>query len=306
MDTVQGDESMRESDELQTLNGGSIHQDRDRNGTELTSALGKVKRIIPLLYVLFLMLPIYFLVCNSFKTDFEIKNSITPIPMIGTISHYKAIFSDAQASLAYLNSLLYVIINNLISLIVAIPAAYGFSRFSFLGDKHLFFWFLASRMTPPATVAIPLFQLYSAAGIIDTYFAVALAHCLFTVPIAVWILEGFISAVPRELDEIARLDGYRFPHFFIKILLPVIAPGIGVTAFFCFIFSWVEILLANWVTTIDAVPFGAIILRAGTALGLNSLGWISAMAVLAILPGVLLIYFVRNHLAKGFSLGQIR
>jgi glycerol transport system permease protein len=265
-----------------------------------------VKRYLPLLYVIFLLLPIYSLVCYSFKTEFEIKNSITPIPMIGTLANYKAIFGDPQSYMAFVNSLIYVIMNNAISLVVAIPAAYGFSRYSFLGDKYLFFWFLVSRMTPPAAVAIPLFQLYSVLGIVDTHFAVALAHCLFTVPIAVWILEGFISAVPRELDELARLDGYSLPHFFIKILLPAIAPGIGVTAFFCFIFSWVEILLANWVTTIDAVPFGAIILRAGTALGLNSLGWLSAMAVLAIIPGVLLIYFVRDHLAKGFALGQIR
>jgi glycerol transport system permease protein len=86
----------------------------------------------------------------------------------------------------------------------------------------------------------------------------------------------------------------------------MIAPGIGVTAFFCFIFSWVEILLANWITTINAVPFGSIILRAGTSLGLNSLGWVSATAVLSIIPGLLLVYFVRNHLAKGFSMGQAK
>ena len=273
--------------------------------TQHYSMKGVVKRYLPLLYVLFLMVPLYFIVCSSFKTEYEIKNSITLIPMIGTLANYKAIFSDSQASLAYFNSLVYVVLNNAISILVAVPAAYGFSRYSFLGDKHLFFLFLASRMTPPATVAIPLFQLYSTIGIIDTHFAVALAHCLFTVPIAVWILEGFISAVPRELDEIAKLDGYSFPHFFIKILLPAILPGIGVTVFFCFIFSWVEILLANWVTTVDALPFGSIILRAGMALGLNPLGWLSAMAVLAIIPGVLFIYFVRNHLAKGFALGQI-
>ncbi len=282
----------------------------DISSIDLANNAGKyrriVKRYLPLLYSIFVLLPIYSLVCYSFKTEFEIKNSITPIPMLGTLANYKAIFSDRQSYLAFVNSLIYVVMNNAISLAVAIPAAYGFSRYAFLGDKHLFFWFLASRMTPPAAVAIPLFQLYSALGIIDTHFAVALAHCLFTVPIAVWILEGFISAVPRELDELALLDGYSLPHFFIKILLPAIAPGIGVTAFFCFIFSWVEILLANWVTTIDAVPFGSIILRAGTALGLNSLGWISAMAVLAIIPGVLLIYFVRDHLAKGFALGQIK
>jgi len=263
------------------------------------------KKYIPCIYVIFLMMPIYFLIICSFKTEFEIKNSITPIPMLGTLANYKAIFSDPQSYMAFVNSLLYVFMNNALSLVVAVPAAYVFSRYSFLGDKHLFFWFLASRLTPPAVVAIPLLQLYSTLGIVDTHIAVALAHCLFTVPIAVWILEGFISAVPRELDEIAQIDGYSFPHFFIKVLIPVIAPGIGVTAFFCFIFSWVEILLANWLTTIDAVPFGSIILRAGMALGLNPLGWLSAMAVLAIIPGALLIYFVRNHLAKGFALGQI-
>ena len=264
-----------------------------------------IKRYLPILYVIFLLLPLYSIVCYSFKTEYEIKHSITLIPMLGTLANYKAIFSDPQSYMAFLNSIFYVTINNVISLAVAVPAAYCFSRYSFLGDKHLFFWFLSCRMTPPATVAIPLFQLYSALGIIDTHFAVAIAHCLFTVPIAVWILEGFISAVPRELDEIARLDGYSFLGFFAKILIPTIAPGIGVAAFFCFIFSWVEVLLANWLTTIDAVPFGSIILRAGTALGLNSLGWLSAMAVLAIIPGVMFIYFVRDHLAKGFSMGQI-
>ena len=265
-----------------------------------------VKKYVPLIYVLFVVVPLYCIVINSFKTDFEIKNSITPIPMLGTLANYKAIIYDVQSLMAYVNTIIYVVLNNVISLVVAVPAAYAFSRYSFLGDKHLFFWFLVSRMTPPAVVAIPLLQLYSSFGLVDTHIAVALAHCLFTVPIAVWILEGFMSAIPRELDELAQLDGYSFPLFFVKILLPAIAPGIGVAAFFCFIFSWVEILLANWLTTVDAVPFGSIILRAGTALGLNSLGWICAMAVLAIIPGVLLIYFVRAHLAKGFALGQIR
>ena len=252
------------------------------------------------------MMPIYCLVSISFKTEFEIKNSITLIPMLGTLANYKAIFSDSQSYMAFVNSIVYVLLNNVISLVVAVPAAFAFSRYSFLGDKHLFFWFLASRLTPPAAVAIPLFQLYSTLGIVDTHIAVALAHCLFTVPIAVWILEGFISAVPREIDEIAQLDGYSFPHFFLKILIPIITPGIGVTAYFCFVFSWVEILLANWLTTVDALPFGSIILRSGMALGLIPLGWISAMAVLAIIPGVLFIYLVRNHIARGFALGQIR
>ena len=129
---------MRKPVEIQTLSINSISPVQARNDAESTSAMKKVKQIIPMLYVLFLMLPIYFLICNSFKTDFEIKNSITPIPMIGTLTHYKAIFSDSQSSFAYLNSLLYVIINNLISLIVDTCGLWIFPFFIFGGQTSVF------------------------------------------------------------------------------------------------------------------------------------------------------------------------
>ncbi|NHW17462.1 ABC transporter permease subunit, partial [Escherichia coli] len=77
----------------------------------------------------------------------------------------------------------------------------------------------------------------------DTHIAVAIAHCLFNVPLAVWILEGFMRGVPKEIDETAYIDGYSFGRFFVKIFTPLIASGIGVAAFFCFMFSWVELLL---------------------------------------------------------------
>ncbi|MEK9605929.1 MAG: carbohydrate ABC transporter permease, partial [Gammaproteobacteria bacterium] len=171
------------------------------------SVPSRIKTYIPIIYMIFLMLPLYAILMTSFKTEFEIKNQITPFPMLGTMANYETIFSDIQAMGALFNTIIYVIVNNIFTLLVAIPAAYAFSRYSFLGDKHFFFWFLVSRMTPPAAVAIPLVQMYSAIGIVDTHLAVALAHCLFTVPIAVWILEGFIASVPRELDETAYVDG---------------------------------------------------------------------------------------------------
>ena len=104
-----------------------------------------------------------------------------------------------------------------------------------LRSKHLFFWLLTNRMAPPAVFALPFFQLYSAVALFDTHIAVALAHCLFNIPLAVWILEGFMSGVPKELDETAYVDGYSFPRFFFKIFLPTITAGIGVAAFFGFI-----------------------------------------------------------------------
>ena len=141
-------------------------------------------------------------------------------------------------------------------------------------------------------------------SLFDTYWAVAFAHCLFNVPLAVWILEGFISGVPREIDETAALDGYSFPHFFVKIFLPLIASGIGVTAFFCFMFSWVELLLARTLTTTSAKPIVATMTRTVSATGVD-FGLLAAAGVLTIVPGALVIWFIRNHIAKGFALGRV-
>ena len=174
----------------------------------------KLRALVPILYILFLMLPIYWLLAMSFKTTGEILGGFSLFPQEFTLANYRAIFTDPTWYWGYINSIAYVSLNTVISLAAALPAAYAFSRFSFLGDKHLFFWLLTNRMAPAAVFALPFFQLYQAVGIFDTYLAVALAHCLFNIPLAVWILEGFMSGVPKELDETAYVDGYSFPEVF--------------------------------------------------------------------------------------------
>jgi glycerol transport system permease protein len=120
-----------------------------------------------------------------------------------------------------------------------------------------------------AVFALPFFQLYSAVRLFDTHLAVALAHCLFNVPLAVWILEGFMRGVPKEMDETAYIDGYSFPRFFVKIFMPLIASGIGVAAFFCFMFSWVELLLSKTLTAVEAKPIAAIMTARRRASGMS-------------------------------------
>jgi glycerol transport system permease protein len=255
-------------------------------------------------YIVFLMLPIYWLINMSFKTNEEITGVFTLWPANPTINNYRVIFTDPAWYNGYINSIIYVVMNTVISVTVALPAAYAFSRYRFLGDKHLFFWLLTTRMAPQAVFALPFFQLYSAFGLIDTHIAVALAHCLFNVPLAVWILEGFMSGVPKEIDETAYIDGYSWPGFFTKIFMPLIASGIGVAAFFCFMFSWVELLLARTLTTTAAKPIAATMTRTVSASGLDW-GVLAAAGVLTIIPGALVIYFVRNYIAKGFALGRV-
>jgi len=260
--------------------------------------------IVMTLYLLFMLIPIYWLINMSLKTNAEITGTFTLFPVDITLQNYVTILTDPTWYMGYVNSMIFVTMNVVISLAVALPAAYAFSRYNFMGDKHLFFWLLTNRMAPPAVFALPFFQLYSAMNLIDTHIAVALAHCLFNVPLAVWILEGFMRGVPKEIDETAYIDGYSFPRFFVKIFMPLIASGIGVTAFFVFMFSWVELLLSRTLTITEAKPIAVTMTRTVGAGG-TDWGVLAAAGVLTIVPGALVIYFVRNYIAKGFALGRV-
>jgi glycerol transport system permease protein len=255
-------------------------------------------------YLAFTLLPILWMVHMSLRSNQAIVSGFAWVPESFSLENFRTIFGDPSWYGGYLNSMLYVALNTLFSVVVALPAAYAFSRFSFLGDKHLFFWLLTNRMTPPAVFLLPFFQLYTTVGLMDTHLAVALAHMVFNVPLAVWILEGFMSGVPREIDETAYLDGYRFPKFFLKIFLPLIKTGVGVTAFFCFMFSWVELLLARTLTSVDAKPIAATMTRTVSAAGMDW-GTLAAAGVLTIVPGAVVITFVRHYIAKGFAMGRL-
>ena len=263
------------------------------------------KRSITLaVYFLLLFVPIYWMVITSLKTDTEILQSFTLFPRQIKFENYREIFTSEVWRSSFFNSITYVLLNVIMTLTAAIPAAYAFSRWKFRGDHHLFFWLLTNRMAPAAVFMVPFTELYYMLNIYDTHFAVALAHCLFNLPLTIWILEGFMSGIPKEIDETAFVDGYRFPRFFRTIFLPLIAPGIGVGAFFCFTFSWVELILAKALTLTEAKP---VVVTLTVGIGAEGVKWglLASAGVLTIIPGILVVYFVRNYMARGFALGRV-
>jgi glycerol transport system permease protein len=116
------------------------------------------RRFLWWLYIGFLVIPIYWLVVMSLKTNEEILGELTLLPRHPTLANYVTIVTDRSWYMGYVNSLEYVVLNTALSLAVALPAAYAFSRFTFVGDKHLFFWLLSNRMSPPAVFLLPFFQ----------------------------------------------------------------------------------------------------------------------------------------------------
>ena len=263
-----------------------------------------VPTLVLALYGLYLLLPIYWLATMAFSDNADILAGGQLFPSQPTLANFREVFTNPVWYEGFVNSLAYVTINTVLSILIALPAAYAFSRYRFVGDRHLFFWLLSNRMAPPAVFLLPFFQLYSAVGLFDTPWAVALAHCLFTVPLAVWILEGFVSGVPRRIDEMARVDGLPFWLFFGRVFLPLIRSGIGVAVFFCFMFSWVELLLARTLTASEAKPIVVVMTRTVSASGLDW-GVLSAAGLLTIVPGLAVVWFVRGYLVRGFALGRV-
>lgn len=285
--------------------GGAGAQDVPRKSS--VKRLGtrfRARHIGLLAFILFILAPTYWLVTMSFKPNTEISTQLSYFPQHWTLVHYQQIFSNSAWWGAFLHSLEYTILNVIITVPLAVLAAYGFSRYRFIGDKHLFFWLLTNLMSPPVVYLIPYFQLYHTLHIYDTVFAVALSDTLFTLPLTIWILEGFMSGVPREIDETAFLDGYSLPRFFIRIFIPLIGAGIGIAAFFAFMFSWIGVVIAQALTASNATPISTAMSSAYSASG-TDWGVLAAVGTLTMIPGAIVIWFVRNKIASGFALGRV-
>ncbi len=258
-----------------------------------------------LLYLFFMIAPLYWLAVLSLQpnTSSLARANLAPDPL--SFENYAFIFSQQNWVDGFANAIIYVAINLLLTLVVSVPAAYAFSRYRFVGRDQAFFFVFVFRQIPTAILIIPLVQMFGAFNMIDTHLAVALAHCLFTVPISIWILEGFISSIPRELDETAAVDGYSHGAFLLRIMLPQIRTGIGVAAFFSFMFSWVELTIANVLTTVNAKPIGVVMRIVAEPLGQVHIGISSAASILMLFPGMILVWLMRRHLARGFSMGRV-
>jgi glycerol transport system permease protein len=243
----------------------------------------------------FILLPLIQAVALSFTAT--LGGEGVPMGTIG-FQNYAEIFQTPALRNSILNSVTYVLLNVAFCLAAGLPAAFALARYRFIGDRHFLFFLLAFRVTPPVVLSLPIFILFSHFGLVNSPVGIALVHCVFNLPIAIWILESYIAAIPRSFDEMAFIDGHSRTGFFFRFLIPAIAPGIAVAAFFCFIFSWVEVVFARILTVTDGKPITVAI----NALFSFQTNWglVMAMTVFSVLPGVLMIFLVRNHIARGF------
>jgi multiple sugar transport system permease protein len=200
--------------------------------------------------------------------------------------------------------------STVLTMIIAVLAAYALSRMVFRGREGFLNWVLGQRFMPPIAIIVPLVLMYKVAGMRDTdnlflgYIGLILIHGLMNLPIAVLLMKSFFDDVPKDVDEAAMIDGATRWQTFRRIVLPMVRGGVAAAAVLCFIFSWTEFLLSLFLTTIiRTVPVKITTFVTSTG---SEWGFISALGTAAILPGFIFILLVQRHLVRGLTLGSLK
>src|SRR5215475_8573617 len=204
-----------------------------------------------------------------------------------------------------LNSIIIAITSTFLAVSMGTVTAYGFSRFRMPGEADWLFFILSTRMLPPVAVAIPMYLMYRAVGLVDSHLGLIILYTAFNLSFAVWLMKGFIDEIPKEYEEAALVDGYTRLRAFLTIVIPESATGVAATAVFCFITAWNEYAFALMMTNRNAQtapPF----IPAQLGSGLTDWTTIAAGSVLFLLPVALFTFFLRKHLLRGVTFGAIR
>ena len=257
------------------------------------------------IFFLFFMFPIYWMIVTSLKETVDIF--AVPPKWIFKISfdNYLHIISDDSGFLyKILNSTITSILNSIFTLLLALPAAYSMSRYK-TGGINLLMWFLSIRMIPPIVGAIPLFIIFSKLGLVDTFITLPILYIIINLPFAVWMIKSFIDEIPKEIDESAYVDGCSTTGVIIKIIMPLIRPGILATLVFCFIMAWNEFLIAYIFTRRDAITAPVGVARFITERQILW-GYITAGATLASIVPITLLFIFQKNLIRGLTLGAVK
>jgi len=189
-------------------------------------------------------LPYFWTFLSGFKERTDILSTRPKLLFTPTLRNFPEVFIT-NGFLFYLrNSLLTGFITVLVSLLVGVPCAWAFSRYHIYGKKHLYFYFLTTRMCPGVAEALPLYIMFSKFGLLGTTPGLVLAHCTFIVAFVIYVMRAFFDEIPEELDNAALVDGYTEWGAFWHVIVPIVKPGIASTALLSFIFSWNEMLFA--------------------------------------------------------------
>jgi sorbitol/mannitol transport system permease protein len=263
-------------------------------------SLSAVTWVIAILFVF----PLIWMILTSFKQEADAYTDPPRLVFTPTFDQFAGVID--RGFLPYLaNSAFVTVIVTLIVLLFAIPAAYALSIAPVKGTTNALGFFLSTKMLPVVAAIIPLYVISQNMKLLDNVWALVILYTSMNLPLAIWMMRSFFLEVPTEMMEAARVDGANLPTLLYKIILPVVAPGIAATALICVIFSWTEFFYAVNLTAARAGTVPVFLVGFITSEGLY---WaqLSAAALLASLPVMIVGWIAQNHLVRGLSMGAVK
>jgi N,N'-diacetylchitobiose transport system permease protein len=265
------------------------------------------RRLIPntvaLLVAVVVAFPIYWMVLSALKPAGEIQ-SASPVPWTfhPSLDSFQRVLEVNDFGRYFANSLIVALAVVALSGLVAFLAAVALTRFRFRFRTTLLVLFLIAQMVPIEALTIPLFFLVRDLGALNTLFSLILVHFAFTLPLAVWMLRGFVAAIPDEIEEAAQLDGASRWQILWRILFPLVAPGLAATSVFSFITAWNDFLFARTfiisATENQTLPMALLVFFKPDE---NDWGGIMAASVLMTVPVLIFFLLVQRRLVSGLA-----
>jgi sorbitol/mannitol transport system permease protein len=248
--------------------------------------------------------PVFWMFLTGFKQEADAFTSPPKLIFAPTLDQYRAVFERDFAPFL-INSATATILSTLLVLALAIPCAYGLAIKPVEKWRDVLFFFISTRFLPIVGAIVPIYVLARDAHLLDTVTALIILYTAMNMPIAVWMLRSFFLEVPKAIMEAARIDGATLRQELVRIVLPLIAPGIAATALICVIFAWNEFFFAVNLTSSRAATVPVFLVGFITSEGLF---WarLSAAATMACLPVLLAGWIAQKQLVRGLTMGAVK
>lgn len=268
-----------------------------------------VQFVILLTALVFALAPVYWMLTISFKTEVDqFANPPLWFAFTPTLEHYYDAFVTRAFGQYLLTSAIVALTSTACALVIGTLAAYALARFELplKLNRRLSLWILSTRMFPAIVTAVPLFLMMRDVQLLNTRAALIIVYTGFNLPFVVWMMRGFFADLPRDLEEAALVDGDSRLGALVRVVLPLVTPGLAATAVFCLIVSWNEFLFALVLTQTDA----AMTLPVGIAGRVTQYeikwGVMSAAASVAIVPILVFALALQKYLVRGLSMGAVK